>query len=737
MPIKTAKDKNNSYKWKFFRAGKVDQVLLESAEDLWHLGELDQKLWMALSMPCTGLGIPEKTLRLLDSDGDGHIRPPEILQAVAWVCECLKDPSVIFQAGDSLEISNIRVPEMRKSSIFLLKALGIKKPTSISYSDSKKRSDAFAELPFNGDGILELASIMDGDLRHQAQTILFFLDDEGQAIDRLQLEDFLKRGAAFFSWYEDLQTACPELSFSNFSEKLAALRAFLAVKDKIDDFFLRQRFSRFDMRSQDVLKRDSEELKAIAGDIIGDNREFLASFPLADISYEKGLPLWQGVNPLWADRLKTFAQLILEKLWPQFGKPLEYLYGSEGFLNEEDWIKTSMLLAPIMEIYGQGPEPPLADAQKEDVRRAIDAVPALLELVAKDEEHSEERRLVDSVEKLLRYRRDLGSVLRNFVNFYDFYHHKTAAFQAGKLYIDGRVCTLCIELASREAPSPLVALSGAYLLYCNITRSGQEQKQILAMVSSGSDENLLVGRNGVFYDRLGQDWNASVQRIISAPISVRQAFWQPYKKLYRMIEEQIIKRAQNSEKDVVSKLAQPEALGQNAATMGSSQASPRSPKKMDLGAIALIGTAVGGISALVSAFFQSLFGLGLWLPLGIVALLLLISGPSMLLASMKLRKRNLGPILDANGWAINTMARINIPFGNSLTHIASPPPGNRILRQDPFKKKTFLPKLVFIGLAILLIAISLALLPKTALLAGLQKFFIDSFTFLKTRFTRP
>jgi hypothetical protein len=61
--------------------------------------------------------------------------------------------------------------------------------------------------------------------------------------------------------------------------------------------------------------------------------------------------------------------------------------------------------------------------------------------------------------------------------------------------------------------------------------------------------------------------------------------------------------------------------------------------------------------------------------------------PSMLIASLKLRKRNLGPILDANGWAVNARAKINIPFGGSLTHVAVLPPGSPRDLVDPFAEK--------------------------------------------------
>ena len=59
----------------------------------------------------------------------------------------------------------------------------------------------------------------------------------------------------------------------------------------------------------------------------------------------------------------------------------------------------------------------------------------------------------------------------------------------------------------------------------------------------------------------------------------------------------------------------------------------------------------------------------------------------MLLAWLKLRKRNLGPILDANGWAVNSKAKINVPFGASLTGVAALPPGAKRNLVDPFAEK--------------------------------------------------
>ncbi len=59
----------------------------------------------------------------------------------------------------------------------------------------------------------------------------------------------------------------------------------------------------------------------------------------------------------------------------------------------------------------------------------------------------------------------------------------------------------------------------------------------------------------------------------------------------------------------------------------------------------------------------------------------------MVLAWFKLKRRNLGPILDACGWAINARVRINIPFGASLTALPHLPEGAHRSLVDPYAEK--------------------------------------------------
>ena len=293
------------------------------------------------------------------------------------------------------------------------------------------------------------------------------------------------------------------------------------------------------------------------------------------------------------------------------------------------------------------------------------------------------------LEKLLLLCRDFCTLLRNFVSFQDFYAKRGKAllgrgaddespwaiFQAGTLVIDQRACNLCLKVSDMAKHNTQAPDSGMYLIYCNCKHHASGQTMtIVAAMTVGDIRNLKVGKNALFYDRQGRDWEAEVVKIIDNPISIGQAFWTPYRKLGDWVSGLITKSAAEKEKksfaDMTTKLqttpAAPAAVQQ-----------PAQPAPFDIakfaGIFAAIGMAVGYIGSFFTSLALGLKGLGWWGWLIIPGLLLVISGPSMILAWMKLRKRNLAPLLNANGWAINADAIVSVLFGNTLTEKADFP----------------------------------------------------------------
>jgi hypothetical protein len=299
--------------------------------------------------------------------------------------------------------------------------------------------------------------------------------------------------------------------------------------------------------------------------------------------------------------------------------------------------------------------------------------------------------------------------VHNFVSFRDFYGRKDRAiFQAGTLYLDQRSCDLCLRVGDAGKHAIMASLSGTYLAYCDCVRKGSgEHMQIVAAFTDGDSDNLMVGRNGIFYDRQGRDWDAMISKIVDNPISIRQAFWAPYKKAARMVQEQIAKRAANADQAAAIRLSQAAAKTEQAATKGPAPA-PEPVKIMDPGLVAALGVGAAGLGGMVGGLLTGFLNLKGLMPLGVLAIILIISGPSMVLAWLKLHKRNLGPILDANGWAVNAKAKINVPFGASLTRIAVLPSGAQRDLVDPFAEKKRPWGLYCILLLILLLALGWA-----------------------------
>ena len=271
--------------------------------------------------------------------------------------------------------------------------------------------------------------------------------------------------------------------------------------------------------------------------------------------------------------------------------------------------------------------------------------------------------------KLLLLHRDFYRLLRNFVTLEDFYDRDSttiASFEAGTLIIDQRACHLCMRVQDLPKHDVQAPLSGMYLLYCNCeSKKLGKSMQIVAAVTQGEIKNLSVGKNAVFYDNEGNDYDASVFKIIDNPISILQAFWTPYRKLADWVEAKINKSA--AEKDA--------AVMNDVTTNIDAKANGTDEEKkpaFDIakfaGIFAAIGMAVGMIGAALVSVAEGMSGFKWWQYIIVfVCILLVISGPSMIMAYLKLRRRNLAPVLNANGWAVNADALVSVLFGRTLT----------------------------------------------------------------------
>ncbi len=667
-----------NHRWSFYRAGGVDQVRLDSGADILALDQLDQKLWVALSCPVQGLEIDSRTLALLDSDGDEHVRPPEIHAAVAWLRDVLKSADELAKGVDGVQLANIRQDTdegkaLLASAKHVLKTLG-KDAAIITVDDTLQVVEAAAKAQYNGDGVVPPASITDEAARKVAEEILATVggvkDRSGaDGIDKDTVDAFFGACADFDAWHQSAEADAKKI-FSFGDATGAAYAAYSAVKSKVDDYFGRCRIAAFDPRALAAVNREQEAYISAAAKDMTITADEVANFPLAIVAADQPLPLTKGVNPAWAGAIGAFrdtcckgADKLTEAEWTALGAKFA---AYAGWLSAKAGAKVEALgLARVREI--------LDSKTKKALKQAI----------ADDSAVAPEVDAMRRVEKLARLHRDFALLLHNYVNFSDFYARKGAIFQAGTLYLDGRACDMSFHVADAGKHAKMAPMSNAYLAYVDCTRKDSAKMTVACAFTAGDSDNLFEGRNGIFYDRAGRDWDATITKIVSNPISIRQAFWSPYKKVLRGIQEAIAKRAADADTAATGKLAAGVQAAGTAATTGGEPPKP----KFEVGTIAALGVAVTGITGVFTALLTSFLGLGAWIPLGILGIILAISGPSMFIAWLKLRTRNLGPILDANGWAVNTLTRVNVPLGGSLTELPVIPAGSHRSLVDPYAPK--------------------------------------------------
>ena len=346
--------------------------------------------------------------------------------------------------------------------------------------------------------------------------------------------------------------------------------------------------------------------------------------PLVTEEPDKALPLKEHLNPKYLEAILDFAEKCV--------KPL--VGADKDTLSRMEWKAIKGKFAAY---------------------RAWVAAKPVMSPGSKDDLVEEER--------VLRYKLHLGELLQNYVTMDKLYGLDTwAIFQTGILRIDGREMNLCFHVDSEAAHSALVDKSNCCVIYLKLSRPSEKAERLVcAVVTAGKVGTLYVGRNGVFYDRDGKDWEAVITKVVENQVSLAEAFWAPWRKIGDGIAgmvKKFIGDKQSKATDSVQKGTESTQAG--GAAMASS--------------VAAIGIGIGMVGAAAASLMAAISSMPAWkIAVSVVALVLIVSVPSMILAWFKLRKRDLGVILNACGWAINRPMHFSMKRARAFTKCAPDP----------------------------------------------------------------
>jgi len=684
----------SAYNWTFFKAAGVDHVLIQSGADIANLRHLDEKLWAVLACPAQGVHFDAGTLAALDADKDGRIRVKDILLATEWISRVLKDPGALFLESDAMPLAELNTADPGGAALLetargVLACAGKPGAPEITRADLDAHGAAFARMRFNGDGVLPPESAGDPALESILSDILARADapatDLGgrPGVTRAHLDAFAAAAAEHLAW-ESRPAQNPAILPLG-ADTAAAAAAFTAVAAKIDDYFTRCRLVAYDTRAAGPLNRAENDYAAFNAATLSNQSAELAAFPLTKPAAHTVLPLAAGVNPYWAAALNTFRIATLTPF-----------LGDNKTLGEAQWEAIKTRIQPHLDWMAQKPATPVGAMDAARLREILEPATAAALRALFDEEDRAAGKAADlaGLDKCLRLRRHLNRFLNNTVSFADFYDPKRMEIsRAGRLYMDGRACDLTLAVADVNAHSALAANSKTCLAYCLCSQPATGAKMnICAAVTAGFAETLWVGRNGLFIDRGGAEWDAAIVKMVDNPISLKEAFWSPWKKLRDMIAEQFQKLL-SEKQDAMLNTATQSAANAAAAPVPAPVAGAAAPRGKPGGAmmassVAAIGIAVGFLSAGLAQFAKAVaslnFGNAWVIPLGVALVILAVSLPSVIITFFKLRGRDFAPLLNAGGWIVNHPVRITFKLGRCFTREGVLPPKSRRQFKDPY-----------------------------------------------------
>lgn len=621
---------------RFRRYGKSRQLLLTSMSDLSNALALDSARWAATGAPVAGLTADSALLRHIDEEGDGRILAHELRSAISWTLATFVAGSVPsktadieerFLATDGPEAEKLRLGIRR-----ILSRLGKQPEARLTLGELRELARQLSLQPVRGGILLPEATDdpllagfssdvirVTGGRPHPSGTI---------GLDADQAAAFVEGIAAYLDWY----SAKPN-PFGEGTEEAVGLLEQLAAK--IDHYFLLTHVRRMDEHLLDPLLAEATTDGAMLNDPAR-LRQLLEGYPIAAPRIDGTLALNEVDNPLYADSITRLAELVVAPRWPDAGGALKETMWTEIVAVWEtyrNWRATRPALSydgidpSLLERYGTG----------EEARKVADLAAA----AEREEIRPEEIALV---EKAILFRMSILRIANNFVSFPELYDpNARALFEVGSLVMDGRYFHLSVVVGDRAAHKAAAARSNMYVLYVAVReRQGSTLYEIAVPVTSGSVGNLGVGKRGIFLEIGGRELDAEVVEVIDNPVSLGEAIRAPFRRLAAAVETRVQAMGSAAEKQVAT--GSPRSLLGGANTAG----------LVAGGGVAL--AALGSAAAFVTGTLARLAWWKILVGLGAIAAAILL--PAIIIAVIRLRRRDLSSILEASGWAINARMRL-------------------------------------------------------------------------------
>ncbi len=646
----------------FERVGASWQIAVKTAEDLFHVKDLDAALWAMTSLPIDSISCDPEFLAFMDDDSNGKIRVDEAKRAIGWLLNALKDYSGVNSASDVLKFSaiNDETPEGRmllRSAKLAMENTGTEEPQEISLADIRDRKRIMAAGLQNGDGVIPPALIPDPDV---AEFATFAMNCIGKVTDISGLDginqeiltQFGDKAKAYLEWYDE-PLASPEiLPYGDATKEIFG--QYQELGPKVDEFFMFCGILRMSSGSTTRAMPALDVMDSAAME------KYLNAAPVCEPNEKSLLLLKSDLNPLWGDRLVSF-----------FAETLP----GKSEITQEEWNTVKAKLA-VHAAWLKRKNTDCLDTLPIDRLRSFlseNIADRITAMIAFDAERKDEIACFKDVRKLILYQRHMLEFMNNYVSLKSLFDQEiTSMLLAGRLIMDGRHFTLTTRVSNVAAHKKLAVNCNICTMYVEVSTGqvGAVRKMTLAVaVTSGDMYNLFIGKSGVFVTPDGITWDAQVIDYIQQPVSFSEALRMPFYRFGTFIGKQIDKffsaRTKEFETGFEKSVAQAQSYDPKNPPASVKQQTPAVS-----GSMLLMGGGVGlaAIGSSIAFMAQALHKISFWNVIGVLLCILLIfGGPVVVVSLVKLYRRNVAGFLEAGGWALNKRMRLSRKMGLIFT----------------------------------------------------------------------
>ncbi len=641
----------------FRRYGSSYHLLIETAEDLAQAAELDEAHWIATNAPVKTINCDETFLKLLDLDGGGRLTSREVKTAIRWLLEVLSDRQGVSDRSSVLRLDAINSSceagrRVHAAARKILSRSAGRDGDEIALETVRQVKAQVEASPVSEAGVVLPEAAEDEQVQQFIADVIAATGGAAhpggdQGVGGRQLEEFLTAAAAQLDWKRRgaLPASQARTDICPLGEQTAVAHATVsALRGKIDQYFAQCEAAALDQRFIQRMGWTEAELKDLDFDDPTVIEEVLNKAPIARANAQRELRFDEPINPYYAESLAQFGKQVLE---PVLGR-------SGPTMSAGDWQKIKAVFAAHQAWLDAKPSSNVEALGAEKLRAYLDGpfADAVRGLIDDSAQAALELDNIRLVEKLILYQGNLIDLANNFVSFPHLYDpHRRAMFEVGTLVMDGRRFSLAVKVEDRARHADVAKSSNMYVLYVEVAGAGDSSYEVAVPVTAGGAGNLCIGKRGVFYDLLSRECDARVVQIIENPISTREALLSPFRRLGRLVTGKIESFAAGAEKKLEARTST--AVSQ-AAPAG--RTSGLAAGGMLMGA----GVAVAALGSAVAYVTKTLAGLSGWtVGIAILGAVLVVALPTAIIATLKLRRRDLSAILEGSGWAINARMRLS------------------------------------------------------------------------------